>query len=137
MFARNLAECLELQLIERDRFDPAMRALVDNLPLLAKRDLAALRRACGVDDEDLVDMIGEIKRLEAEARPRLRRPASRRRSPTSIVTAAPENWLAGRAQRRGAAARAGQRDLRRRIRRGAAREEDRHYISTQLQRPTG
>ena len=40
VFARNLAECLALQLIERDRFDPAMRALIANLPLLAKRDLA-------------------------------------------------------------------------------------------------
>ncbi len=48
---------------ERDRFDPAMRALVENLPLLAKRDLAALRRLCGVDDEDLADMIAEIRNL--------------------------------------------------------------------------
>jgi len=64
VFARDLAECLKLQLIERDRFDPAMAALVANLPLLAKRDLAALRRLCGVDDEDLLDMIGEIKRLD-------------------------------------------------------------------------
>jgi RNA polymerase sigma-54 factor len=64
VFSRNLAECLSLQLIERDRFDPAMQALIANLPLLAKRDHAALRRLCGVDDEDLADMIGEIRRLE-------------------------------------------------------------------------
>lgn len=61
--ARNLAECLALQLKERDRFDPAMQALVSHLDLLAKRDLAALRRACGVDDEDLVEMIAEIRSL--------------------------------------------------------------------------
>ena len=61
--ARSLTECLALQLKERDRFDPAMRALVENLPLLAKRDLAALRRLCGVDDEDLADMIAEIRNL--------------------------------------------------------------------------
>jgi RNA polymerase sigma-54 factor len=64
VFARNLAECLSLQLIERDRFDPAMRALLANLPLLAKRDFAQLRRLCGVDDEDLADMAAEIRRLE-------------------------------------------------------------------------
>ncbi|MBS0245998.1 MAG: RNA polymerase factor sigma-54 [Proteobacteria bacterium] len=63
VFARNLTECLSLQLKERDRFDPAMRSLVENLPLLAKRDLAALRRICGVDDEDLADMIAEIRNL--------------------------------------------------------------------------
>ena len=64
VFARGLSECLALQLIERDRYDPAMQALVANLPLLAKRDFAQLRRICGVDDEDLGEMIGEIKRLE-------------------------------------------------------------------------
>jgi RNA polymerase sigma-54 factor len=61
--ARNLNECLAIQLRERDRFDPAMQALVGNLELLAKRDIAALRRLCGVDDEDLVEMIAEIRRL--------------------------------------------------------------------------
>ena len=39
VFARNLAECLAIQLLERDSFDPAMQALVANLPLLAKRDM--------------------------------------------------------------------------------------------------
>jgi RNA polymerase sigma-54 factor len=62
--ARNLSECLAIQLRERDRYDPAMRALVENLDLLAKRDIAALRRICGVDDEDIADMIGEIRHLD-------------------------------------------------------------------------
>src|SRR5439155_3665333 len=61
--ARNLAECLSIQLTERDRFDPAMQALVAHLDLLAKRDLAALRRICGVGEEDLADMIGEVRKL--------------------------------------------------------------------------
>jgi RNA polymerase sigma-54 factor len=61
--ARDLAECLRLQLEERDRYDPAMRALVENLELLARRDFAALRRLTRVDDEDLVDMIAEIRAL--------------------------------------------------------------------------
>lgn len=61
--ARNLNECLAIQLKERDRFDPAMRALVENLPMLANRQLAALKKICGVGDEDLADMIGEIRRL--------------------------------------------------------------------------
>jgi RNA polymerase sigma-54 factor len=61
--ARHLAECLAIQLRERDRFDPAMQALVDNIELLAKRDFAAMRRVCGVDEEDLAEMIAEIRRL--------------------------------------------------------------------------
>jgi RNA polymerase sigma-54 factor len=62
--ARSLQECLAIQLRERDRLDPAMAALLDNLPLLARGDRAALRRLCKVDDEDLADMIGEIRRLD-------------------------------------------------------------------------
>ncbi|MEH3145739.1 MAG: RNA polymerase factor sigma-54 [Methylobacterium frigidaeris] len=62
--ARDLAECLAIQLRERDRFDPAMQALVSRLDLVAKRDLASLRRLCGVDDDDLSDMLGELRRLD-------------------------------------------------------------------------
>jgi RNA polymerase sigma-54 factor len=61
--ARNLTECLAIQLKERDRFDPAMQALVSRLDLLAKRDFAALRKICGVADDDLVEMIAEIRQL--------------------------------------------------------------------------
>ncbi|OAN49155.1 RNA polymerase factor sigma-54 [Paramagnetospirillum marisnigri] len=64
VFARTLKECLGLQLAERNRLDPAMQALLDNLELLAKRDLAGLMRICGVDAEDMSEMIGEIKALD-------------------------------------------------------------------------
>jgi RNA polymerase sigma-54 factor len=63
IFARNLAECLAIQLRDRDRLDPAMQALLDHLPLLANRDAAALMRICGVDAEDLAQMAAEIRSL--------------------------------------------------------------------------
>ena len=63
LFARDLAECLALQLAERDRLDPAMQALLANLDMLARRDFAGLRRVCGVDAEDVADMLAEIKAL--------------------------------------------------------------------------
>jgi RNA polymerase sigma-54 factor len=62
--ARNLSECLALQLRERNRLDPAMQALLDNLPLLAKRDFSSLRKLCGVDEEDFAEMVAEIRRLD-------------------------------------------------------------------------
>ncbi|BAF89923.1 RNA polymerase sigma-54 factor [Azorhizobium caulinodans ORS 571] len=62
--ARSLSECLALQLRDKDRCDPAMQALLDNLELLARHDRNALKRICGVDAEDLADMIGEIRRLD-------------------------------------------------------------------------
>ena len=63
VLARDLRECLTLQLKEQDRCDPAMAALIENLHLLAAHDLVALKRAARVSDEDLCDMIKEVKRL--------------------------------------------------------------------------
>jgi RNA polymerase sigma-54 factor len=61
--ARDLAECLALQLRERDRLDPAMATLLDNLDLVARRDMTQLMRLCGVDGDDLADMLHEIRCL--------------------------------------------------------------------------
>jgi RNA polymerase sigma-54 factor len=63
VFARSLSECLAIQLRQKDRYDPAMRAFVGNLELLARRDFATLKRLCGVDEEDLLDMLSEIRQL--------------------------------------------------------------------------
>jgi RNA polymerase sigma-54 factor len=59
--ARNLAECLALQAKDADRYDPAMARLIANLDYLAKGNLAALKRICAVDDEDMADMIRELR----------------------------------------------------------------------------
>ena len=90
VFARSLAECLALQLRERDRFDPAMQALIENLPALARRDFPLLRRVCGVDDEDLVDMIAEIRRLEPKPGRAFGDPPGAPAIPDVYVTAAPD-----------------------------------------------
>jgi RNA polymerase sigma-54 factor len=63
IFARSLKECLAIQLREKDRLDPAMQTLVENLDLLGKHEHAALMKLCGVDGEDLRDMIAEIRAL--------------------------------------------------------------------------
>jgi RNA polymerase sigma-54 factor len=59
--ARTLGECLSLQAREADRYDPAMEVLLDNLDLLADGRMAQIRRICGVDEEDLADMIRELR----------------------------------------------------------------------------
>ena len=63
VFARDLGECLMLQLKEADRYDPAMAALVANLDLVAKRDFTALKSLCKVDLDDIKDMVAELRRL--------------------------------------------------------------------------
>ncbi len=59
--ARNLGECLALQAREADRYDPIMAKLLNNLDLLARGELARLKRMCGVDDEDFADMLAELR----------------------------------------------------------------------------
>jgi RNA polymerase sigma-54 factor len=61
--ARDLAECLAIQLKDRNRYDPAMAALIGRLDLVARRDFAALKKICGVGDDDLAEMIAELRRL--------------------------------------------------------------------------
>jgi len=61
--ARDLAECLAIQLRENDRFDPAMQIFVANLPLVAAKDVVTLSRLCGVDLQDIAEMATELKKL--------------------------------------------------------------------------
>jgi RNA polymerase sigma-54 factor len=59
--ARSLGECIALQAREADRYDPCMARLIDNLDLVARGELARLKRMCGVDDEDFADMLTELR----------------------------------------------------------------------------
>ncbi|HEX7852933.1 MAG TPA: RNA polymerase factor sigma-54 [Sphingobium sp.] len=68
--ARSLSECLAIQAREADRYDPAMAKLIDNLELLAKGAIPQLRRLCDVDEEDMADMIRELR--EYDPKPGLR-----------------------------------------------------------------
>jgi RNA polymerase sigma-54 factor len=133
VFARDLAECLKLQLIEKDRFDPAMRALIENLPALARRDMALLRRVCGVDDEDLIDMIAEIKRLD----PKPARGFGAGVEPTAIpdvhVTAAQDGAWRVELNSDALPRVLVNESYAALVRNGAAREADKQYVSTHLQ----
>jgi len=64
IFARNVAECLSIQLRERDRLDPIMQKLIDNLDLLAEHNLAALLKIVGCDRDDFSDMLAELRLLD-------------------------------------------------------------------------
>lgn len=63
IMARSLPECLTLQLKDRGRLDPVMEALIGRLDLLARGDMRALQTVCGVDGDDLAEMVAEIRAL--------------------------------------------------------------------------
>ena len=94
IFARDLTECLALQLRERNRLDPAMQALLDHLPLLAARNIAALMRVCRVDAEDVADMIAEIKSLDPRPGLAFDPPLAQPVVPDILMRAQPEGgWI--------------------------------------------
>lgn len=66
IFARTLAECFALQLRDRNRLDPAMQALLDNLEMFQANNRSAMMKVCGVDAEDIEEMIAEIRSLDAK-----------------------------------------------------------------------
>jgi RNA polymerase sigma-54 factor len=94
IFARDLSECLAIQLKAKDRFDPAMQKLIENLKLLAARDFAQLKRICGVDQADLTDMFAEIKALDPKPGTVFASGVADTIIPDVIIKSAPDgSWL--------------------------------------------
>ncbi|MEO8722327.1 MAG: RNA polymerase factor sigma-54 [Sphingobium sp.] len=90
--ARSLAECLELQAREADRYDPAMALLIGNLGLLAKGALPQLRRICNVDEEDMADMIRELRNYNPKPGLRFAHHDAQTVIPDLFVNARGEGW---------------------------------------------
>lgn len=64
LFATSLSECLSLQLERQNRLDPAIKIVLENLPLLARRDFVSLAKLSGIDESEVVDILTEIRRLD-------------------------------------------------------------------------
>jgi RNA polymerase sigma-54 factor len=63
VFARSLKECLALQLKEQNRYDPVIAAFLENLHLLANHNIAGLKKAVGIEMDELMEIVAEIKHL--------------------------------------------------------------------------
>jgi RNA polymerase sigma-54 factor len=93
VMARDLGECLALQLREKDRLDPAMATLLDNLERLARHEYDALKSLCGVDNEDLDDMISEIRELTPKPGMAFGHDSARAVEPDVFIRQAPDgSW---------------------------------------------
>ena len=90
--ARDLAECLAIQAREADRYDPCMARLLDHLDLVARGELGRLKRICGVDDEDMADMIRELRGYDPKPGCRYGGEASIAVTPDLYVTRAGNGW---------------------------------------------
>lgn len=90
--ARTLSECLALQAKEADRYDPCMALLIDNLDLLATGRIDALQRRCGVDDEDMADMIRELRGYDPKPGLRFGSAPVEAVTPDLFVTETAKGW---------------------------------------------
>lgn len=63
IFARNLSECLKLQLIDRNLFDITYDKILRNLDMIAGHNLGKLAKICNIRNEDLIDRIKQIQKL--------------------------------------------------------------------------
>jgi RNA polymerase sigma-54 factor len=90
--ARDLSECLALQAKEADRYDPCMVRLIDNLDLVAKGAFDQLKRMCRVDDEDLRDMMIELRSYDPKPGCRFESEDSIAVTPDIFVTARGNGW---------------------------------------------
>ncbi len=94
VMARDIPECLALQLKERDRLDPAMEKLLANLDLLAKGHAERLMVLCGVDRDDLSEMIAEVRALTPKPGAGFGGGAVQSVAPDVYVRAAPDGtWV--------------------------------------------
>ncbi|NDW04487.1 RNA polymerase factor sigma-54 [Jiella pacifica] len=64
LFARDLSECLAIQLRRKNRYDPVIAVVLQNLDLLARRDFSTLRRLTGEDEAELMDILAEVRALD-------------------------------------------------------------------------
>jgi len=90
VFARGLQECLALQLQDKGRLDPAMGALIENLELLGRQDKAGLLKVCGVDEEDLMEMVSEIRALDPKPASNFREEPVQSVTPDILMQAHPD-----------------------------------------------
>ena len=111
LFAPDLRTCLAAQLAERNRLDPAMSALLDNLDMLARRDMRSLMAVCGVDAEDLADMAIELRRLDPKPGAGFDSGPVQQVIPDVLMRAAPGRRMDPGTQPRHHAPGAGQREL--------------------------
>jgi RNA polymerase sigma-54 factor len=93
LFARNVKECLGIQLRELDRLDPMMQRLLDHLELIASHDLVGLAKTVGCDREDLLDMLGELKMLDPKPGRAFERGPVEAVVPDVFVREGPAGWL--------------------------------------------
>jgi RNA polymerase sigma-54 factor len=92
LFARNLAECLELQARAEGLFDPVMSVVLGNLPLLAAGDWAELARRAATGEDEIRLRLRRIRGFDPKPGAAFSALASPVREPDLTARRTPSGW---------------------------------------------
>jgi RNA polymerase sigma-54 factor len=92
--ARDLAECLRLQLRDRGRETCQMQVLLGHLPLVARYDIDQLARLCRTDKRLILAMLREIRSLDPRPGRQYECELARPALPDVLVERSPDGSLA-------------------------------------------
>lgn len=92
LFARNLAECLSLQLAEAGWLDAPMQAILSRLDLLAAGDVARLARLAGTDAAGVALRLRRIRGMNPKPGTQFDDGAAPVREPDLAVMPGPDGW---------------------------------------------
>ncbi|AGT10907.1 RNA polymerase factor sigma-54 [Paracoccus aminophilus] len=92
LFARDLADCLRLQAVEREVLTPALAAVLDRLDLLATGAAAAVAAASGFAAGEIAQALAQIRRLDPRPGRAFASSATPIRAPDVIVSRAGPDW---------------------------------------------
>ena len=92
IFARDLADCLRIQLIDQELFTPEFGLLLDNLEQLGRGEVKQLARKLKCEQGDIMDMLAIIRTLNPKPGEHLGIEYRDMPSPDVIVSRTAKGW---------------------------------------------
>ncbi len=93
VFARNLSECLKIQLVEKSMLSGGLSSLLENLDLLAKGELKQLMKITSFNKEEISNAISIIRSLNPKPGEAFLFDETIQNSPDVIVTKGNKGWV--------------------------------------------
>ena len=92
IFAKNLSECLKIQLKEKGILNKTYQVLIDNLTLITKGKIKTLTKLCEIENDKIIQMVNIIKTLNPKPAENFNDEPLRISEPDIIVTKTNKGW---------------------------------------------
>lgn len=93
LFARNLSECLLLQVRGTEHFSPTFEIFLENLPMLAKGDLKGLAKKCSCEESNIKNFLRIIRGLNPKPGAIFDNDIPQISAPDLIVKKGKDGWI--------------------------------------------